>query len=131
MEDFPALSSRENGPDPEKTPGSTTLQDILQAITASQEVLEGKPDSLATNMRLLHDGHRRLADWVTTTENTLKEISQSLTTVTDKLHDLETNVKELERRAEDSENRARRNNVSIIGFTEYIEGWDMVGYLEL
>ncbi|KAJ1166190.1 hypothetical protein NDU88_006598 [Pleurodeles waltl] len=54
--------------------GDPTLQDILQAITASHEVLEGKIDALATDLNVLRDDHRCLAKKVSTAEKQVKEI---------------------------------------------------------
>ncbi|KAJ1188529.1 hypothetical protein NDU88_005290 [Pleurodeles waltl] len=51
-----------------------TLQDVLQAITASRVALEGKIDALATDLTVLRDDHRRLAEKVSTTDRQLKEL---------------------------------------------------------
>ncbi|KAJ1101453.1 hypothetical protein NDU88_006521 [Pleurodeles waltl] len=60
-------ASREGRDDP-------TLQDVLQAITASRVALEGKIDALATDLTVLQDDHRRLAEKVSTTDKQLKEL---------------------------------------------------------
>ncbi|KAJ1144598.1 hypothetical protein NDU88_010896 [Pleurodeles waltl] len=60
-------ASGEGGDDP-------TLQDVLQAITASRVALEGKIDALATDLTVLRDDHRRLAEKVSTTDRQLKEL---------------------------------------------------------
>ncbi|KAJ1174970.1 hypothetical protein NDU88_000261 [Pleurodeles waltl] len=60
-------ASREGRDDP-------TLQDVLQAITASRVALEGKIDALAMDLTVLRDDHRRLAEKVSTTDKQLKEL---------------------------------------------------------
>ncbi|KAJ1082383.1 hypothetical protein NDU88_002551 [Pleurodeles waltl] len=51
-----------------------TLQDVLQAITASCEALEWKMYALATDYTILRDDHRHLAKKVATTENQVKKL---------------------------------------------------------
>ncbi|KAJ1136989.1 hypothetical protein NDU88_003402 [Pleurodeles waltl] len=51
--------------------GDPTLQDVLQAITASCVTWEGKIDALATDLTVLRDDHRRLAKKVSTTDRQL------------------------------------------------------------
>ncbi|KAJ1217069.1 hypothetical protein NDU88_004664 [Pleurodeles waltl] len=60
-------ASREGRDDP-------TLQDVLQAIMASCVALEGKIDALASDLTVLRDDHRHLAEKVSTTDKQLKEL---------------------------------------------------------
>ncbi|KAJ1180949.1 hypothetical protein NDU88_006160 [Pleurodeles waltl] len=46
---------------PEGKSGDPTLQDVLRAITASREALEGKIDALAMYLAVLRDDHCRMA----------------------------------------------------------------------
>ncbi|KAJ1156430.1 hypothetical protein NDU88_009149 [Pleurodeles waltl] len=54
--------------------GDPTLQDVLLAISASRVTLEGKIDALASDLMVLMDDHRRLAEKVTTTDKQLEEL---------------------------------------------------------
>ncbi|KAJ1155861.1 hypothetical protein NDU88_008586 [Pleurodeles waltl] len=59
---------------PEEKSGDPMLQDVLRAITAARVALEGKIDALATDLTVLRDDHRRLAEKVATTDRQLKEL---------------------------------------------------------
>ncbi|KAJ1110478.1 hypothetical protein NDU88_007829 [Pleurodeles waltl] len=59
---------------PEEKSRDLMLQDVLQAITASRVALEGKIDTLATDLTVLGDDHCRLAEKVATTDRQLKEL---------------------------------------------------------
>ncbi|KAJ1155696.1 hypothetical protein NDU88_008425 [Pleurodeles waltl] len=63
----PSVEALADPPDPRNGAsgegrGVPTLQDVLQAITASRVALEGKIDALATDLTVLRDDHRRLAE---------------------------------------------------------------------
>ena len=107
-----------------------SLADILQAITTSREVLETKIDTLATDMGLLRDNHRRLAERVTTNEREMSEVSPMLTSMRSRMEEMEGKVKSLEIRAEEAENRSRRNNIRLIGVPEKTENGNVVDFLE-
>ncbi|KAJ1191009.1 hypothetical protein NDU88_000326 [Pleurodeles waltl] len=59
---------------PEEKCGDPTLQDVLQAVTASRGALEGKIDALATDLTVLRDDHRRLAEKVATADRQMEEL---------------------------------------------------------
>ena len=98
-----------------------TLADIMQAITASREALETKIDTLATDMGILRDDHRRLSERVTTVEREMTEVPSSLLSMKERLDGMEAKVNTLEIRAEGAENRSRRNNIWVIGVPEGTE----------
>lgn len=74
--------------------------------------------------------HKKLADCVTTGEGDVGDLKPQVSTSTRKLTDIEKRVQVLEQRAEDAENRARRNNIRVIGLPEKVEGNNMVAYLK-
>ncbi|KAJ1104621.1 hypothetical protein NDU88_002031 [Pleurodeles waltl] len=55
-----------------------TLRDILQAITATREALETKIDTLATDLGLLRDDHRRLAERIATADREIADIPPAI-----------------------------------------------------
>ena len=99
-------------------PEGPTLTDILQVIIASREVLEIKIDTLAMDMGILRDHHRRLTERVTTVEGEIAEVPPPLVTMKERLYEVVARVNILETRAEDVENRSRRNNITVIGVPE-------------
>ncbi|KAJ1145703.1 hypothetical protein NDU88_011988 [Pleurodeles waltl] len=66
-----------------------TLQDVMQAIAASQEALEQKVDAISADLGLLHDDHRCLLEWVTTTERKLSETISAVTVASNRLNDVD------------------------------------------
>ncbi|KAJ1121997.1 hypothetical protein NDU88_000503 [Pleurodeles waltl] len=99
---------------PEEMSWDPTLQDILLAITASQVVLEGKIDALATDLMVRRDDYRRLAEKVATTDRQLKELLPEVKDTTTTARQMEKQIRDLELRAEDAENRSQRNNIGVI-----------------
>ncbi|KAJ1190971.1 hypothetical protein NDU88_000288 [Pleurodeles waltl] len=114
----------------EITPKEPTLQDVMQAITASRTALEEKIDSLASDFSVLRDDHRRLAERVTSAEKQLKELGPEIEGASKISRQMEKIIKDLELRAEDAENRLRQNNIRIMGLPEKVEGTSMVDFLE-
>ncbi|KAJ1207874.1 hypothetical protein NDU88_003264 [Pleurodeles waltl] len=82
-----------------------TLQDILQAITASCEVLGGKIDALATDLTILRDDHRRLGEKVAMAEKQIEEILPSVSKAANAICKMEKQIHDLELGAEVAENR--------------------------
>ncbi|KAJ1203287.1 hypothetical protein NDU88_007075 [Pleurodeles waltl] len=93
---------------PEDQSGDPTLQDVLRAITASRVALEGKIYALVTDLTVLRDDHRRLAEKVATTDRQLKELLPEVNDTTTKTQEMEKQIRDLEFRAEDAENRSWR-----------------------
>lgn len=67
---------------------------------------------------------------ITETENRISDDEDRITTLENKLAELEQRVKILTDRAEDSENRSRRENIRIIGLKEGAEGNQAVRFFE-
>ncbi|KAJ1097484.1 hypothetical protein NDU88_002602 [Pleurodeles waltl] len=100
---------------PEEKRGDPMLQDVVRAATASRVALEGKIYALVTDLTVLRDNHRRLAEKVATTDRQLKELLPEVKDDTTKAQQMEKQIRGLELRAEDAENRSRRNNIRVIG----------------
>ena len=107
-----------------------SLADIMQAIKASREALESKIDTLATDMGLLRDDHRKLTERVASTEKEITGMSPELKLLRSQMNEVENKVRVLEGRAEDAENRSRRNNIRLIGVPENTEKGNMIHFLE-
>ncbi|KAJ1117915.1 hypothetical protein NDU88_006111 [Pleurodeles waltl] len=112
------------------TGGGLTQQDILQAITASQEALETKIDTLGAEFGLLKDDHCRLAERVTVVKREFLEVLTSISDARLRLTSMEDKVRILERRAEDAENHSMRNNIHVVGMPKNLEGRNMIAFLE-
>ncbi|KAJ1170946.1 hypothetical protein NDU88_002817 [Pleurodeles waltl] len=74
---------------PEEQEGDPMQQDVLRAITASRVALEGKIDALATELTVLRDDHRRLAEKIATTDRQLKELLPEVKDTTTKTQQME------------------------------------------
>ncbi|KAJ1119370.1 hypothetical protein NDU88_007556 [Pleurodeles waltl] len=88
---------------PEENNGDPTLQDVLQAITASGKALEGKTDALASDFTVLRDDHRHLAERLATTDKQIKELLPEVKDTTKVAQQMEKRIRNLELRAEDTE----------------------------
>ncbi|KAJ1215943.1 hypothetical protein NDU88_003549 [Pleurodeles waltl] len=117
MEDRPGPKNTS----PEEKSRDPMLQDVLWAITVSRVALEGKIDALATDLTVLRDNHRRLAEKIATTDRQLKELLPEVKDITTKTQQMEKQIRDLELRAEDAENRSRRNSLRMADnfFTTY------------
>ncbi|KAJ1096536.1 hypothetical protein NDU88_001672 [Pleurodeles waltl] len=73
-----------------------TLQDILQAITASRVALEGKIDALATDLTVLRDDHRRLAEKVATADRQMEELRPEIKDTVKMAQQMEKRIRDLE-----------------------------------
>ncbi|KAJ1152303.1 hypothetical protein NDU88_005078 [Pleurodeles waltl] len=61
--------------------GEPSLGDILQAITSSREILESKIDTLATDLGLLREDQRCLAESVAIVEQNMDDLKLEVTVV--------------------------------------------------
>ncbi|KAJ1217796.1 hypothetical protein NDU88_005384 [Pleurodeles waltl] len=100
---FPG-SQRTNRTHPMEKTGDPTLQEFLQAITASHDVLEGKIDALATDLTILRDDHHHLGEKVATAEKQIEEILPSVSEAAKTIRKMQKQIHDLELRAEDAEN---------------------------
>ncbi|KAJ1129925.1 hypothetical protein NDU88_008285 [Pleurodeles waltl] len=89
---------RKSPSEDERTPKEPTLNDVMQAITASRTALEEKIDSLASDFSVLRDDHRRLAERVTSAKKQLKELGPEIQGTSKRLRQMEKRIKDLELR---------------------------------
>lgn len=105
--------------EPERQPATAAdFKAVMQAITT----LTNEVDHIQANVEFIQKDFDSFRGWVTEVE---QRVSQTKDTVRDygaDLHTLKTRIKALEVRAEDAENRNRRNNLRILGLPEGAEG---------
>ncbi|KAJ1185672.1 hypothetical protein NDU88_002462 [Pleurodeles waltl] len=75
-------------------------EDVLLAISACRVALEGKIDALASDLMVLRDDHRRLAEKVTATDKQLEELHPEIKDNTSMTRQMEKRIQALELRAE-------------------------------
>ncbi|KAJ1172176.1 hypothetical protein NDU88_004026 [Pleurodeles waltl] len=78
-------------------------------------------DIIATDLGILKDDHKKLADKVRAAEGTLAELAPQHTWNTDTITDLQCRIQQLHNHAEDAEGSACRNNMRIVGTPEVVE----------
>lgn len=103
---------------------------LMQAIATCQTTLTGKIDSLHMDMGLIRKDMDKFRHRLTETEHRIGAAEDTLHDHTATLHTLKTKVKALELRAEDAENRNRRNNLRVVGLPEGVEGSDPTAFTE-
>ena len=112
------------------SPVPDKLDQILAAIDFTRSRLETKIGEVAEGLSLLREDHNKLKDRVTTTEHTLKELRPQISQSGSLIEELTDRIRYLEGRAEDSESRARRSNLRLVGLPEGEEGADPVSFIE-
>ena len=106
------------------------LSEILAAIQASRLALEGQIGGVQTEVLLIRQDLRNVVDRVTDAEGRLSEMEDTIKELKSTVQKLSTTTGTLEFRAEDAENRARRNNLRFVGIQEGIEGPNPETFLE-
>ena len=106
------------------------LDRILEAIDFTRDRLETKMGEVTEGLNILRADHNKLKDRVAQTERNLGELTPKITETHSGIQDLTDRIRYLEGRAEDSEGRARRNNLRIVGMPEGEEGTNPLTYLE-
>ena len=111
-------------------PPEDKLDRILAAIESSRISMESKISSVAHDVNILRDDHRKLTEKVKQTEQSISILRPEVTDNTTQTHDLLDRVRFLEGRAEDAEGRARRSNIRVVGMPEGAEGKDAIQFME-
>ena len=111
-------------------PPEDKLDRILAAIESSRISMETKISSIAHDVNILRDDHRKLTEKVKQTEQSITTLKPQVTDNTTQMHDLLDRVRFLEGRAEDAEGRARRSNIRVVGLPEGAEGSNTVQFME-
>lgn len=106
------------------------FQVLLKVITECKTTLTAKIDLLQMDFGLLRRDMDKVQDRLGEAERRVGESEDSIRDHHATLHTLQVRMKVLESRAEDSENRSRRNNLRVVGFPEGAEGQDTVAFTE-
>ncbi|KAJ1154748.1 hypothetical protein NDU88_007491 [Pleurodeles waltl] len=95
---------------------------ILKKIHESWTAIEHHINSIASDLGILRDDHKKLADKVHAAEGTRTELVPQHARNLDSLADLQCRIQQLHDPTEDAEGRARRNNTRIVGLPVSEEG---------
>lgn len=99
-----------------------TPADILEAIKACKDTLTVKIDYLATDISLIRHDMDKFRSRVAEAEERISQLEDSTRADSRELHALQAQVKALQEKSVDTENRLRRNNIRILGLPERAEG---------
>lgn len=113
--------------------GQSKFDGLMQAITGCQSslsTLTTKIDTVQLEVSRIRQEFDKIRQRVTETERRLGITEDLVCDHTASLHTLQVRVRSLESRAEDAENRNRRNNLRIVGLPEGAEGPDPAAYTE-
>lgn len=103
---------------------------LVQVIARCQATLTSKIDSLQMKMSLVQRDFDKIRGRVDEVERRVGDTKDIVRDHSATLHTVQQRLKHLESRAEDAENRNRRNNLRIVGLPEGREGSDTTGYTE-
>ena len=103
---------------------------ILQAIQDSKVTLETKIGEVQAEINLLRADHTKLTDRVSESEAALVSMRPTVDTMRKQLTEVQAELQGLKARAEEAEERSRRNNVRFMGFPEKSEAPNAEIFLE-
>ena len=135
MDQFTRPGSGPRGPDtvmapegPADAPAGTEA--ILNAIKESREAVERRVEEVRVDVSLLRQDLRGVADRVTEAESRISTAEDEITKLQSQVNQLLKTSAILEDRAEDAENRSRRNNLRLVGIPEGIDTPDLSQLIE-
>lgn len=103
---------------------------LLAAIQQSTASLTGKIDEVRIDVNLLRQDMQTLRERVKETEDRISHLEDAAAPIPERLSTLEKAASQWSMRADDLENRLRRNNVRILGLPERAEGADPCAFIE-
>lgn len=95
---------------------------IMAAIATCQTTLTTKIDHLQMDVNKLRHDMDKIRERTVEAERRIGEVEDTSNANHESIRTLQQQVKILQARAEDAENRSRRNNVRILGLPERVEG---------
>lgn len=110
--------------------GEGQFQALMQAITGCQTTLTTKIEQIQSEMGLIRRDMDKYRDRLTEAERRVGENEDEIRDHGASIRILQVKMKTLELRAEDQENRNRRNNLRLVGLPEGREGRDPEAYTE-
>lgn len=117
------------GEEPELTLAQLSTQ-LLAAIHSSTTALTGKIEEVRLDVGLLRHDMQNLRERVKETEERISQLEDGAIPVSKSVAELEKVANSWTQRADDLENRLRRNNVRILGLPERAEGNDPCAFME-
>lgn len=117
-------------PDPEITQDAIT-RPILAAIDASKAAVMVSIEHLTTECTLIRHDLDKIRGRITEAEDRISVVEDTSQTQGNQLVELQAMVKSLQSRAEEAEDRQRRNNVRVVGLPEGAEGSQTAAFAEL
>lgn len=127
----PVLQSQATSePEPELTLKQLSTQ-LLAAIQISTTSLTGKIEEVRVDVGLLRHDLQNLRERVKETESRISQLEDAVAPIPDRLSTLEKAASSWSQRADDLENRLRRNNLRILGLPEKTEGADPCSFAEV
>ncbi|KAJ1098249.1 hypothetical protein NDU88_003365 [Pleurodeles waltl] len=112
------------------SPPEDKLDLILREIHDLRTAIEHRIDTIATDLSILRDDYRKLADRVLAAEGTLADVAPQHTWNTKAILDLQWHIQKLHNHAEDVESRTWRNNIRIMGLPEGEEGINPIQFIK-
>lgn len=110
--------------------GTEQFSALMQAITGCQTTLTAKIEQIQMEVGLVRRDMDKFRDRLSETERRIGDTEDTLREHGASLRTLQIKMKTVETRAEDQENRNRRNNLRVVGLPEGAEGRDPAAYTE-
>ncbi|KAJ1116577.1 hypothetical protein NDU88_004787 [Pleurodeles waltl] len=89
---------------------------LVLGIKDTKEALKLKIETVAHDINLLREGHKKLVDKLAETESALAHTRPTALSHGDRLFQLEKEIALTQRKMDDAEGRTWRNNIRLVGF---------------
>lgn len=114
--------------------GKLTLEQVnaqlLHAITSCNMSLTGKMEEIKVDIGLRRQDKQKVREHVTETEHRISSLEDDLFPAPNRVAKAEKQISFWSQKAEDLENRLRRNNLRIAGLSERTEGQNPEDFVE-
>lgn len=120
----------QTSPSDEDMEEEPTLMDVLKTIKVNHSDLMGKVAELKLDITIMRQDMHKIRDRVSETERRISDLEDTVNPLLPAVKTHGTKIKSLEDKADDLENRLRRNNLRLVGLPERVEGSDPVSFLE-
>lgn len=109
---------------------SDKLDRVLAAIELSRVSMEERLGTLTTDISLIRDNHRKLANRVNEGGKLIADLQPTVKQQQTTIRNVLTRLSTMEERLDDLGRHSRRCNIRVLGSPEGIEGRDPVGHME-
>ncbi|KAJ8385460.1 hypothetical protein AAFF_G00189120 [Aldrovandia affinis] len=130
----PSPNASNNGDEPPDRPPQWFISEMEKGVLRIESVIEGRLTKLSETMEKILSDNEVFRNRIKCIEGKQSEFVDSLTAIQQEFDDYrkatEGELKEMRECLDDQENRARRQNLRLVGFPEGVEGKNAVAFIQ-